>query len=214
MSTDPLRLYFSPGACSRVAMIALEEAGLAYDARRLSLPDGQHRCAAFLALNPRGKVPLLVTAEGALSENLAMLCWIDATRPQAELLPPLARTWQRAKALSWLAWSVSTLHPQVYRARMGARIHPDVATHEGIHGAALAEMRQQLAAAEDELKDGRPWLLGERWCIADAHLSWALGRATVSGLELKTFPRLAGLLARQEARPAWGRMVLREAVAA
>jgi glutathione S-transferase len=194
-------------------MVALEEAGLMYEARRLSLPDGAHRTAEFLSLNPKGKVPLLVTDEGALSENLAILCWIDAIRPQAGLLPAPTEPWQRAQALSWLAWSTSTLHPQVYRARMSARIHPDPATHEGIRGAALSEMRQQLAAAEKVLADGRPWLLGEQWCISDAHVSWALGRAATSGITLSHHPLLERLIRRQEARPAWNRMVARETAA-
>jgi len=212
-TADALTLYLSPGACSRVTLVALETAGLSYAARRVGLPQGEQRSAAYLALNPKGKVPLLVTPEGPLSENLAILSWLDAQAPAAALLPPAGETYLRAKALSWLAFSVSTLHPQLYRARMTARIHPDTATHEGIRAAALAEMRQQLAAVDQTLAAGRPWLMGERWCIADAHVSWAVDRACSSGLSLDGLPHVAALLERQMAQPAWQTALAREASA-
>lgn len=205
-----LVLYLSPGACSRVTLVALETVGLTYATQRLGLPQGEQRSAAYLALNPKGKVPLLVTPQGPLSENLAILSWLDASAPAAALLPPAAAPYERARALSWLAFSVSTLHPQLYRARMTARIHPDAATHEGIRTAALAEMTQQLAAVEHTLADGRPWLMGERWCIADAHVTWAVDRARSTGLVLDGLPQVAALLERQMARPAWQQAVARE----
>jgi glutathione S-transferase len=87
MTSMDLRLYFSPGACSRVTLVALEEAGLSYEACPLALQQGAQRSAQYLALNPKGKVPLLVTPQGPLSENLAILSWLDAVVPAAQLLP-------------------------------------------------------------------------------------------------------------------------------
>ncbi len=210
----PLTLYFSPGACSRVTMVALEEAGLPYTLRQVELAKGANRQAEYLALNPKGKVPLLVTAEGSLTENVAILAWLDGLAPAAQLLPPTNNPFERARALSWLAWSATALHPLLYRIRRPGRIHADEATHVAIGAAAMGEVRQQLVAAEEALADGRPWLMGAQWSVGDAHMSWVTDRMQQCGLKLDTAPRVAALLERQMQRPAWQRAVAREKVAA
>ena len=183
MAAAPLVLYFAPGACSRVALVALEETGVAYEAKPVALTAGQQRQPEYLTLNPKGKVPLLVTPEGRLSENVAIVAWLDALHPQAGLLPPASEPWARAQAISWLSWSASALHPMVYRMRMTPRIHPDAATHPVIKTTALAEAAQQLAVAEEALADGRAWLGGAQWRMADTHVCWAFGRSVDSGLD-------------------------------
>lgn len=212
--SDRTILYFAPGACSRVALTALEQCGVDFEARPLVLASGQQRAPDYLALNPKGKVPLLVTPEGRLSENVAICSWLDSQHPDAGLLPPPVHAWRRAQALGWLAWSVSTLHPMIYRMRMTPRIHPDAGTHAAIKAAALGELAQQLQVAEDALADGRHWLMGDAWCLADTHLCWVYGRATEGGLEVAKFPHLAALAARNAQRPAFKRALEREAAAA
>jgi glutathione S-transferase len=96
---------------------------------------------------------------------------------------------------------------------MSHRIHADEAAHAGVRSAALAEMTLQLQAAEQALMDDRPWLMGERWCIADAHVTWAVDRARTTGLSLDALPNVAALLERQMARPTWRRAVSRETAA-
>ena len=214
MISPPLILYVSPGACSRVALTGLEESGLPYEARAVALMTGQQRQPEYLALNPKGKVPLLVTPDGPLSENVAIASWLDAQAPQAGLLPPAGAVWARTQALSWLVWSVSTLHPMIYRMRMTPRIHPDASTHAAIKAAALAELTQQLAVAEDALADGRPWLTGEAGRIGDAHVCWVFGRGIDGGLDATAFPRLAGLAACHAERPAFQRALAQEAASA
>jgi glutathione S-transferase len=213
MSASPLILFFAPGACSRVALVGLEESGLPYVARPVALMAGQQRQPGYLALNPKGKVPLLVTTDGPLSENVAIVGWIDGQAPQAGLLPPASAPWERAQALSWLAWSVSSLHPLIYRVRMTQRIHPDGSTHAAIKAAGLAELTQQLAVAEEALVDDRPWLTGQAWHIGDTHVCWAYGRGLESGLDPAGFPRLTQMAARHAERPAFQRALSQEAAA-
>ncbi len=205
-----LTLYGSPGACSRVTLVALEEAGLPYTLRQVELAKGANRQAEYLALNPKGKVPLLVTPEGPLTENVAILSWLDGLAPAARLLPTLDQPFVRARALSWLAWSASALHPQMYRMRRPGRIHPDETTHDAIRAAAHAEFAQQLEAAEEALADGRPWLMGPQWCVADTHLSWVTDRAQSTGLVLPAGSKVVALMQRHMQRPAWLRALARE----
>jgi glutathione S-transferase len=209
-SQSTLTLFFSPGACSRVALEALEITGVGYIARAIALSSGEQRQACYRALNPKGKVPLLLTSEGTLSEIVAIVSWLDMHHPQAVLLPGAENSWMRAQALSWLSWSVSTLHGLVFRLRMASRIHPDPQVQSRIQSVAMSELAEQLAVAERALADGRPWLCGEAWNIADSHVCWAVGRAMDSGWDSASVPHLAGLLARQHARPTFQRALARE----
>lgn len=214
MNTAPgrstLTLFFSPGACSRVALEALETTGVSYTTHPIALSSGEQQKADYRALNPKGKVPLLLTSEGPLSEIVAIASWLDMHHPQAALLPGAENSWMRAQALSWLSWSVSTLHGLVFRLRMASRIHPDPQAQSRIQSVAMSELAEQLAVAERTLADGRPWLCGEAWNIADSHVCWAVGRAMDSGWDSASVPHLTGLLARQHARPAFQRALARE----
>lgn len=207
---SPLTLFHSPGSCSRVVIVALEHTGAEFDLRRVDLASGDQRQPAYLALNPKGKVPLLQTPQGLLSEVVAIVGWLDGQFPGAGLLPPPGSPWQRAQTLSWLAWSVSTLHPTLFRARMPARISAEAAAHAGIKSAALAELTVQLATVEEALADGRPWLGGADWSMADTHVCWAFGRSLETGLDATALPRLAELAGRHAQRPAFGRALARE----
>lgn len=68
-----LRLFYSPGACSLVAHIALEEAGADYEPVRVMLAQGEHLKPEYLAINPRARVPALANAHGIVTENIAIL---------------------------------------------------------------------------------------------------------------------------------------------
>lgn len=110
------RLYYAPGACSLAVHIALEElrgAGLAeFATTRLVLPQGDQRKPEFLAINPRGHVPVLQYRlegeEGVLTENLAILHFLAQQHPEAALLP--AERSARARAAEWLAWLATDVH--------------------------------------------------------------------------------------------------------
>ena len=83
-----LKLYYSPGACSLISHIVLEEAGADYEARPISFADGDNHADWFLAINPKARVPALVTDDGILTENPAILNYVAQTHPEAGLLPP------------------------------------------------------------------------------------------------------------------------------
>jgi glutathione S-transferase len=83
-----LKLYYSPGACALASHIALEEAHADYELVRIDLSKGEQRTPAYLAVNPAGVTPALVTDEGVLTENLAIMWYVAATHPEAGLLPP------------------------------------------------------------------------------------------------------------------------------
>jgi glutathione S-transferase len=82
-----LKLFSATGSCSLASHIALEEAGADYELVKISLKNGDQRRPDYLALNPKGRVPALVTDRGILTENVAILAYVARTYPEAGLAP-------------------------------------------------------------------------------------------------------------------------------
>ena len=78
---------YAPGTCARASHIALEEAGASYTAERLDFKNSQQTTPQYLAINPKGRVPALVTDRGTLTETPAILAFIAQSFPQARLVP-------------------------------------------------------------------------------------------------------------------------------
>ncbi len=104
-----LTLYFAPGASSMAAHIALHETGAPFEAHAISLKSKQQREPGYLALNPEGKVPLLLIDGRPLTEVAAILYYLAMRYPQARLIPDDVEG--QAQAVSWMSYVASTLHP-------------------------------------------------------------------------------------------------------
>ena len=81
------KLYYAPGTCALASHIALEEAGAAYTTERLDFKSNQQNSPEYLKVNPKGRVPAMVTERGVLTETPAMLAFIAQSFPQAKLAP-------------------------------------------------------------------------------------------------------------------------------
>ncbi len=184
-----LTLYLAPGSSSMAAHIALHEVGADFEARQLSLAERETRRPEFMALNPAGQVPLLVTPEGPLTEVAAILFWLARRHPEAGLLPegPMAE----ARAISWMSFLAATVHP---------------ARRQGLEHA-----RGIWAQAEARLGSA-PYALGEACSIADIHLFRLFWRFRGgAALEPDEYPRLIAHHDRMLARPAVQRVLRDEA---
>lgn len=180
-----LVLYFSPGASSMAAHIALHEVGAAFEPRPVSLARKEQRRPEFLALNPAGKVPLLLIDGRPLTEVAGILYYLARCFPAAGLLPPVDPE-AEAHCVSWMSFIASTLHPS-------RRAGPEA-------------VRQAFGLAETRLGD-RDWALGA-YSIADIHLFRLYWRLVNSRLPLPAaFPRLAAHHERMMARPAVRRTI-------
>ena len=102
------KLYYAPGTCALASHIALEEAGASYTAERLDFKNSQQTTPQYLAINPKGRVPALVTDRGTLTETPAILAFVASSFPQAKLVPedPFAF----AQAQSFNSYLCSTVH--------------------------------------------------------------------------------------------------------
>ena len=193
-------IYHTPGACSRVVLIALERIGAAYAERAVSLMTGEQYQPPFQAINARGKVPVLVEDGAAVTEAPVILYYLAESHPEAALLPAEPDGRPTLAALSDLVWVAGVLHP------LGARLMRPTAVcasdPEGVREIALAQLSQHAASIERRLGD-EAWWYGSDWSIVDAFVAWAFALAATFGFPLGHYPLLAAHRRRAEAVPAF-----------
>jgi glutathione S-transferase len=190
-----MKLYYSPGACSLSPHIVLREAGLPFTLVRAStkthkLDDGTD----YYTINPKGYVPLLELDDGQrLSEGPAIVQYI-ADRVPAKQLAPAAGTLERYRLMEWLNFITSELHKSY-----GAAFNP------ALDDAAKQVFRQRAAGRMkwvDSQLEGRQFLLGETFTVADAYLYTIAGWSAYAGVDIAGLERLKAYMERVAARPA------------
>ena len=190
-----MKLYYSPGACSLSPHIALHEAGLAFQAvpaptKTHKLPDGTD----YYTINPLGYVPLLELDDGTrLTEGPAIVQYIADQVPDKKLAPPYG-SMERYKLMSWLTFIGTELHkgfsplfnpatPQDYKPMVKDRL--------------LSRLRWV-----DEQLEGRQYLMGDTFTVADGYLFTVTNWAAPVGLDISGLAALNAYRARVGARPA------------
>jgi glutathione S-transferase len=157
-------LYYSPGSCSIAPRIVLEDIGKPYELKLISIPKGEQTGPDFLAINPRGRIPVLVENGCVLVENLAILMHLAASSPEARLLPDDLET--QAQCLAGMAWLSNTVQPGFSRFFRPERISADATAHAGIKALAKDFCWKNLLEME-ALLSRRQWFAGERYSISD-----------------------------------------------
>jgi len=207
MSQPELVLYHFPGACSQVAVCALELANLQYRLELVNLAASEQTTPGYLAVNPLGKVPLLLVDGDGLSENAAILTYIRALRPDAGLFPPSNDAWTQAESVGGLAFCAGTLHPIIRGLANPLRL----TSGDGAPVRAKATELANKSFKQAEYRLGeRGWWLGQ-WSIVDVYLNWAFSVARSAGFDTSPFPILDDLGNRMGERPAFARMQTIEA---
>jgi glutathione S-transferase len=204
-----LKLYHFPGACSRVTMTALETVGAEYEDEMVNLMAGAHMQPAYQCTNPRGKVPALLIDGQLLSENAAILCWINATYPEAGLLPATNSEFEKSQQLSDLFWLSSVWHPYVRANKMPIRwTTGDTAPVRERGVELLTPCVRQL---EERLSEGQWWY--GAWSILDVYFYWAYTTAEEGQFDLSSYPNINRHRAQIVALPAFQRAISREQAA-
>lgn len=205
-----LKLFHFPGACSRVTMTALEHVGCSFEDEMVDLLKQEHLSASYQSTNPRGKVPALLIDGVLLSENAAILTWLDETFPDAGLLPTRSSALDRAQVLSDLFWVSSVWHPYVRANKMPIRwTTGDIAPVRERGKELLAPQMKQL---NDRLSTSS-WWFGEDWSIIDVYFYWAYTTAEEGEFDLSPFAHVARHRKAVEALPAFKAALAREQAA-
>ncbi len=190
-----MKLYFSPGACSLSPHIALRELGEKFDLVKVDTKTKQFDGGGdFWQVNGKGYVPVLELDDGTrLTEGPAIVQYLADRKPDAGLAPR-AGTLERVRLQEWLNFVTSEIHKG-----FSPLFSPD--TPEDYKPIA----RKRLGARFDWLSkqlDGRQFLLGERFTVADGYLFTVLGWAPFVGMTLDDWPVLKEYRNRIATRPA------------
>jgi glutathione S-transferase len=194
---EPLTLHQMPssGNCFKVEL-ALTQLGRSYRTIDVDITRGQSRTPEFLALNPNGRVPLLVLPDGrTLAESNAILCWLARGTP---LLPD--DPWLQAKVLEWLFFEQYSHEPYIATLRYWIHILGDA---EG-HGAEIEARRPRgyaaLGVLEQRLED-HAWLVDSGYSVADIALYAYTHVADEADFDLTPYPAVRAWLERVAATP-------------
>lgn len=198
-----LTFFYTPNTCSLASHIALEEAGAAYEARRVDFSSGEQRSPAYLAVNPKGRVPALATPRGVLTETPAILAFVAQSFP-ASKLAPLDDPFAFAELQAFNSYLCSTVHVAHAHGRRGSRWVDDAD--------AIAAMQKKvpetMAACFELIENGMlrgPWVMGDTYSVADPYLFTIAGWLEGDGVDIARFPHVRDHRKRMTERPAVAR---------
>ena len=182
--------------------------GAPYEAVLVDFRSQGQRSPEYLAVNPKGRVPALVTENGTLTETPALLCFVAQCFPNAELAP-LADPFALAQVQEFNSYLCSTVHVAHAHRMRGSRWADDAAAIEAMKRKVPSNVSECFALIENRLAKG-PWVMGGRYTICDPYLftiaSWIEG----DGVDTAKLPRIMEHRAHMLARPAVQRAVAAE----
>jgi glutathione S-transferase len=196
-----LTLYYSPGACSGVTINAIKELGLACEFVRIGLSTGEHKTERYLKINPHGKVPALLAHGRLLTENPAILIYLNSLVAGSKLIPETDDAFERSVYYSDLMWLSSTVHPSVRHISVPAYYTVAEDTTDVITRGKTA-LTVHLQAIEQRLTV-TDWWYGDHWAIMDTYLHWCYSRAQRSGFSLNNYPAILAHKERIEIMPSY-----------
>lgn len=190
-----MKLYYSPGACSLASHIALYETGLPFEIDRLikttKMTVGGED---FMKINPKGYVPTIKLDDGSiLTEGAAVLQYIADQKPDSGLAPKCG-TMERYHLQEWLTFISSEIHKS-----FSPFFNKDAP--EETKNIARNNLNKRLPHVETQLSN-TPYLMGDRFTVADAYLFVVVGWSKHAGFDLGPFPKIQEYMARVAARPA------------
>ena len=198
-----MKLYYKPGACSLTAHIILCEAGLSADMEKVDLGTKKTESGAdYSALNPKGYVPALALDDGHLLTEVSAIVQYLADRVPEQRLIPAAGTLERYRVLEWLSYISSELHKA-----FNPLFNPKAPEEWKVLVKEMLARRIDFIARHLEGKD---YLMGANFTVADAYLFNVLNWARLVKVDLAPWPVIKAFSERVAARPAVRTAMLEE----
>ncbi|WP_315706734.1 MULTISPECIES: glutathione S-transferase family protein [unclassified Bradyrhizobium] len=195
-----LKLYYTPGTCALASHIALAEAGADYALQKVDFKANQQNSPDYLKINPKGRVPVLVTDRGVLTETPALLAYIAQSFPRAKLAP-VDDAFAFAEVQSFNSYLCSTVHvAHAHRVR-GSRWASEETSFADMKRKVPETVGGCFAMIERAMFRG-PWVMGEQYTICDPYLFTIAQWLEGDGVDIKAFPGIADHFTRMSERPA------------
>lgn len=192
-------LYYAPHTCSLASHIALEDAGASYALRRIDFGTAEQQSPEFLEINPKGRVPALITPRGTLTETPAMLAFIAQSYPAAQLAP-LHDAFGFAQVQAFNSYICSTLHVAHAHRMRGSRWAYEASSFADMQRKVPESVSACYAMIETRMLRG-PWVMGTNYTIADPYLFTLAQWLEDDGVDPAKFPRVIEHRARMAERP-------------
>jgi glutathione S-transferase len=203
-----LKLYYAPGTCALASHIALAEAGADYTTERLDFKTNQQNSPEYLKINPKGRVPSLVTDRGILTETPAMLAYIAQSFPKAKLAP-LDDAFAFAQVQSINSYFCATVHVAHAHKGRGYRWATDETSFADMKRMIPKSVGATFALIERDMLKG-PWVMGEQYTICDPYLFTLAGWLEGDGVDLSALPKVMDHRKRMAERPAVRKVLAEE----
>jgi glutathione S-transferase len=203
-----VKFYYAPHSCALASHIVLEESGAGYEAIRVDFKANEQRTPAYMTINPKGRVPSLVTARGILTETPAILFFIAQSYPDAKLAP-LEDPFAVAQLQSFNSYLCSTVHVAHAHRMRGYRWADDPAAIEAMKKKVPQSVGECFSLIDREYFRG-PWVMGERYTIADPYLFTLAQWLELDGVDPATVPKVAEHRARMSQRASVRKVIAQE----
>ena len=182
-----LTLWYSRKSCAYTPHILLYETGSEFEAKQLDFAKNEQTSSDFLRINPKGKVPALVTPDGVLTENPAILLYIAQTFPEKSFAP--INPFELAKAQAFNMFIASTVHVAHAHKHRGYRWVDDVSAQSAMASKVPSNMADCASVIQEHYFNG-PFVLGEHFSICDPYLALVTRWLGPDGVSLDDFPKL------------------------
>lgn len=193
-----MRLYFSPGTIAIAVAITLNEAGLDFEPVRVNFKEAEQTKPAYLAVNPKGRVPALDVDGVLLTETGAILEYIATRAPEAGLAPKDALDAAHMRAVMY--YLASTMHVNHAHRMRGTRWADSEASHKDMAAKVSETMTESATYVQDNCLRG-PYILGDQFSLADPYTFTVCNWLEGDGVALTQFPKIADFMDRMRARP-------------
>jgi glutathione S-transferase len=192
-------LYYAAHTCSLASHIALEDAGAKYELHRIDFSKTHQQSPDYLKINPKARVPAMVTPRGILTETPAMLAFIAQSFPNARLAP-LEDAFAFAELQSFNSYLCSTLHVAHAHRMRGHRWAYEESSFVDMQRKVPESVGACYDLIEVQMFKG-PWVMGNNYTIADAYLFTLAQWLEGDGVDPKRIPRVMEHRSRMSERP-------------
>ena len=203
-----LKLFFAPHTCALATHIALIDAGAAYELQRIDFATTQQRSAEYLAINPKGRVPALITDRGVLTETPAMLAFVAQSFPQKKLAP-LDDPFAFAEVQAFNSYLCSSVHIAHAHRMRGYRWASEETSFADMQRMVPKSVGDGFALIEAHMLRG-PWVMGETYTVADPYLFTLAQWLEADGVDTARIPRVMAHRARMAELPNVRRAIAEE----
>jgi glutathione S-transferase len=200
--------YFTPHTCALASHIALELAGADYQAKRIDFSTNEQRSPEYLRINPKGRVPALVTSRGILTETPAILAFVAHSYPAARLAP-LDDPFALAQVHAFNSYLCSTVHVAHAHRMRGHRWTEDPAAIEAMRKGVPQSVGESFDLIEREMLRG-PWVMGADYTVCDLYLFTLAQWLEADGVDVSRLPNVVDHRRRMSEDPVVARAIAAE----